>query len=71
MAFRKKLPSGDTVTSWQFENDSITGMSVGVFDKELGRGQMLVCVEEYNGEKRIVISETRAEKYGFKIVWEV
>lgn len=70
MAFRKKLPSGNTIESWIFDTAFEKGISIGVFDKMLGRSKMIVCVEELDGEKRIIIDESRAEKYGFKVIWK-
>lgn len=70
MVFRKKLTSGDTVETWSFDTDIATGIAVGVFDRTVKRAQMIVCVEESDGKKRIAVNEAGAAKYGFEVVRE-
>lgn len=72
MSFKKKLLSGDVVETWPYETGIYRGISVGVFDRMIGRPKAVVHVESIDSAdgivNRIVINKRKAEKYGFSIV---
>ena len=52
----------------------IAGISVGVFDKMHNNSKAMLSIESVNCEEgtvnRIVINKEKAEKYGFRIIFE-
>ena len=72
MGLKKKLQTKDTIEAWTYETGIYTGISVGVFDRMIGKSNSVVFVESVDSVdgilNRIVINKAKAEKYGFRIV---
>lgn len=72
MGLKKKLQTKDTIEAWTYETGIYTGISVGVFDRMIGRSKSVVSVESVDSVdgivNRIVINKAKAEKCGFRIV---
>ena len=74
MGIKKKLQTGNTIEAWTYESPNYVGISVGVFDKMHNNSKAMLSIESVNCEEgtvnRIVINKEKAEKYGFRIIFE-
>ena len=72
MSFKKKLQTGKTIETWNYDTGIYKGQSIGVFDGMCGHSKAVVSVESVDSAdgvvNRIVINKANADKYGFRII---